>query len=79
MDAYIAQQPASSTGDTPGRSGGTGRRCVRFGCMEAAPGSSATLKAASCPPARPDLDVLLSDALARVPPDGSIRVEVWRA
>jgi hypothetical protein len=52
MDAYIAQQPASSTGDTPGRSGGTGRRCVRFGCLEAAPGSSATLKAASWRPAR---------------------------
>jgi hypothetical protein len=26
-----------------------------------------------------DLDLLLNDALGRVPPDGSVRVEVWRA
>jgi hypothetical protein len=35
---------------------------------------------ASCLPAcENDLDALLNDALGRVPPDSSIRVEVWRA
>jgi hypothetical protein len=31
------------------------------------------------PACQADLDVLLNDAPARVPPDSSIRVEVWRA
>jgi hypothetical protein len=49
-----------------------------FGCLEQ------TVWAISDPRRRApacevDLDVLLNDALARVPPNSSIRVEVWRA
>ena len=79
MVAYIAQQPASSTGDHPGRSGGTGRRCVLCGCLEAAAWIVSDPQGGELAACEVDLDVLLNDALARVPPYGSIRVEVWRA
>ena len=36
MDADVAEPPATSTAYQPGRSGRTERRCVLFGCLEAA-------------------------------------------
>jgi hypothetical protein len=78
MDAYIAQQPATSTGDNLGRSGRDERRCVLFGCLEAAAWIISDLYGGELAVCEVNLHVLLSDALARTPPDSSIRVEGWR-
>lgn len=41
-----------------------------------APSSPASSAAIAC---EADVDLLLNHALARVPPDSSIRIQVWRA
>jgi hypothetical protein len=60
MDLYAAQQPATSTCDHPG---GTGRRCVLFGCLEAAAWIISDPQGGELPACGADLDVLLNDAL----------------
>jgi hypothetical protein len=52
------------------------RRCVRFGCLE--PAAWRRPQGGELPACEVDLDVIFNDALARVPPDSGIRVEVWR-
>jgi hypothetical protein len=54
------------------------RRCVRFGCLEVAAWIVSDPQGGELPACEVDLDVILNDALARVPPEGGIRVEVWR-
>jgi hypothetical protein len=79
MDPLPAQQPASLAGDHPGRPSRDERRCVRFGCLEAAAWIVSDPQGGELAACETDLDVLLNDALARVPLDSGIRVEVWRA
>jgi hypothetical protein len=62
-----------------GATGGTERCCVLFGCLEAAAWIISDPQGGELPACEADLDVFLNDALSRVPPDSSIRVEVWRA
>lgn len=51
-------------GDPSGATGRAERRCPKGGEL---------------PACDADLDVLLNDALSRVPPGSTVRVEVWRA
>jgi hypothetical protein len=80
MDPFAAQQwPTTPVGDHSGATGRTERRCVLFGCLEAAVWIVSDPQGGELPACEADLDVLLNDALARVPPDSRVRVEVWRA
>jgi len=57
-----------------------GRRCVLFGCLEAAMWIVISdPQGGELPVCEVDVDVILSDALGRVPLDGDIRIEVRRA
>jgi hypothetical protein len=76
MDADVAQQPATSTADQPGRSGRNERRCVLFGCLQGGRLDHQRPLGGELAVCEVELDVLLSDALARASPDSSIRVEV---
>jgi hypothetical protein len=53
------------------------RRCVLFGCLEAAAWIINDPQGGELPACEVDLDVLLNDALARLPLDTSIRVQAW--
>jgi len=66
---------AGATFSVPGQER---RRCVRFGCLEVADWIVSDPQGGELPAREVDLDALLNDALARVPPDSGIRVEVWR-
>jgi hypothetical protein len=59
--------------------GAIGRRCVLFGCLEAAMWIVSDPQGGELPACEVDVDVILSDALGRVPLDGDIRIEVRRA
>ena len=50
-----------------------------FGCLEAAAWIVSDPQGGELSAYEADLDVILNDALARVPPDSRVRVEVWRA
>jgi hypothetical protein len=58
-------------GEDPGR-------CVLFGCLKQAAWISDP-QGGQLPACETDVDLLFNDALARIPPDSRIRVEVWRA
>jgi hypothetical protein len=80
MDLFAAQQrPTTPVGDHGGATGRAERRCVLFGCLEAAAWIVSDPQGGELPACEADLDVLLNDALSRVPPDSRVRVEVWRA
>jgi hypothetical protein len=55
------------------------RRCGLFGCLEPAAWLISDPQGGQLAARETDVDLLLDDALARVPLDSSIRVEVWRA
>jgi hypothetical protein len=76
MDLYAAQQPATSTCDHPG---GTGRRCVLFGCLEAVAWIISDPQGRRAARLRGRPGRAAQRRPARVPLDSSIRVEVWRA
>jgi hypothetical protein len=69
-----ARQPA---GHYSGRSGRAERRCVLFGCLEAAAWIVGDPQGGELSACEADLDVILNDALARVSPASRVRVEVW--
>jgi hypothetical protein len=80
MDLFAAQQPPTTpVGDHAGATGLAERRCVLFGCLEAAAWIVSDPQGGELPACEADLDVLLNDALSRVPPHSRVRVEVWRA
>ena len=55
------------------------RRCELFGCAEQAAWIVSDPRGGELPACEADLDVLLNDALSRIPPHSRVRVEVWRA
>jgi hypothetical protein len=57
----------------------TAGRCVLFGCLEEAVWLISDPQGGQLAACDTDLDALLNDALARIPPDSKIRIEVWRA
>jgi hypothetical protein len=73
----------SSQGRTAGAPADVGEqagRCgVRFGCLELAAWIVSDPQGGDLPACEVDLEVILSDALSRIPLDGAGRVEVWRA
>jgi hypothetical protein len=79
MNPLTARQPASSAHEHSGVSGRAERRCVLFGCLEAAAWIVSDPQGGDLPAWKADLDVILIGALTRVPPDSRIRVEVWGA
>jgi hypothetical protein len=50
-----------------------------FDCLQAAAWIISDPQGGELPACKADLDVPLNDALARMPPDSSIRVGAWRA
>jgi hypothetical protein len=78
MEPDTPQQVAGLAGDHPCTSGREVRRCVRSGCLEVADWIISDPQRGELPACEIDLDLLLNDALARVPPDTSMRVEIWR-
>jgi hypothetical protein len=52
---------------------------VLFGCLETAAWVVSDPQGGELPACDADLDLILNDALGRVPLDSSVRVEVWRA
>jgi hypothetical protein len=60
----------------PGR---TERRCVLFGRPGVAVWIISDPQGGELPACEVYLDVILNDALGRIPADSAIRVEVWRA
>jgi hypothetical protein len=72
MDADVAQQPATPTGDHPGRSGRNERRCLLFSCLEAAAPISSNLYGGELAICKVELYVLLSDAPCPRTTDNSI-------
>jgi hypothetical protein len=79
MDRYAAEQLTLVAGGHPAVTDQAGRRCVLFGCLEAAAWIVSDPQGGELPACEVDLDVLLNDALSRVPLDSSMRVEVRRA
>ena len=79
MDPSDATQPTIWPGDHPATPEQPGRRCGLFGCLETATWIISDPQGGELPACEADLDVLLNDALSRVPLDSSVRVEVWRA
>jgi hypothetical protein len=80
MELFAAHQSSTTPiGDHLGATGRTERRCVLFGCVESAAWIVSDPQGGELPACEADLDVLLNDALSRVPPDSRVRVEVWRA
>jgi hypothetical protein len=79
MDTFAAEQLAMLAGGHPAATEQIARRCVLFGCLETAAWVVSDPQGGELPVCEIDLDLLLNDALAWVPPDSSIRVEVWRA
>jgi hypothetical protein len=79
MDPFASQQLAIWAVDHPRATGRTERGCVLFGCTETAVWIVSDPQGGELPACEADLDVLLNDTLARVPPDSRVRVEVWRA
>ena len=65
MDADVAQEPATSTADQPGRSGRNERRRVLFSSLQSAAWIRSNFYGGSLAVCEVDLHVLLSDALAR--------------
>jgi hypothetical protein len=66
-------------GDHAGATGRPDRRCVLFGCLKAAAWIVSDPQGGELPACEADLDILLNDALSRVPPDSRVGVEGWRA
>jgi hypothetical protein len=54
-------------------------RCVLFGCVAPAAWLITDPQGGQLAACEPDVEVLLNDALARVPPESTVRIEVWRA
>jgi hypothetical protein len=80
MDTSAAQQqPTTSAADHPGATEQAGRRWALFGCLEAAVWIVSDPQGGELPACEVDLDVILNDALGRVLPGSSVRVEVRRA
>ncbi len=79
MDPLAAQQLPMLAGDPPRATEQTARRCVLFGCVQVATWIVSDPQGGELPACETDLDVLLNDALSRVPLDSAVRVEVWRA
>jgi hypothetical protein len=78
MDRIAAEQLTMLAADHPGMPEQTGRRCVLFGCLEMAAWVVSDPQGGELPACEIDLDVIVGDALSRVPLDSSVRVEVWR-
>ncbi len=71
---------AGLAGDHPGVSDPAERRCVLFGCLEAAVWIVSDPQGGELAACELDVDVVvLNDALGRVPLDRDIRVEVRRS
>lgn len=79
MDRFAARQLTMSAGDHPGLPEQPGRRYELFGCVQAAAWIVSDPHGGELPACEVELDLLLHDALSRVPLDSSVRVEVWRA
>ena len=71
MDTFVAGLAA----DHPGMSDPAERRCGLFGCLEAAVWIVSDPQGGDLPACEADVDVILSDALGRVPLDRDIRAE----
>jgi hypothetical protein len=54
-------------------------RCVLSGCVAPAAWLITDPQGGQLAACEPDVEVLLNDARARVPPDSTVRIEVWRA
>ena len=63
----------------PGVGGTDPRRCGLFGCLEVAVRIVRNPQGGELAACEIDLDVLLNDALSRVPVNSTVRVEVRRA
>lgn len=70
--AETSKAPIPGVSEDPGR-------CGLFGCLEPAAWLISDPQSGQLPACETDLDLLLNDALARIPPNSRIRVEVWRA
>jgi hypothetical protein len=79
MDTFAAEQQSMLAGGQPAAAEQTGRRCVLFGCLESAAWVVSDPQGGELPVCEIDLDLIVNDTLSRVPPDSSVRVEVWRA
>ncbi len=79
MDRFAAEQPSTSASDHPGVTDRTERRCVLFGCLDPVAWIVSDPQGGELPAYEIDVDVVLNDALGRVPLDRDIRVEVRRA
>jgi hypothetical protein len=79
MNTFAAEQLSVLAGGQPAATQQTARRCVLFGCLEMAAWVVSDPQGGELPVCEVDLDVILNDALSRVPLDGAMRVEVWRA
>jgi hypothetical protein len=79
MDRFAAEQPALAACGHPAATEQAERRCVLFGCLEAAAWIVSDPQGGELAACEVDLDVILNDTLARVPLDSSVRVELWRA
>ena len=79
MDPSAAGQPTIWAGAHPDVPDQAERRCVLFGGLETAAWIVSDPQGGELPACEADLDLLLNDALSRVPPDSKVRVEVWRA
>ena len=81
MDRFAAQQLTMSAGDHPGLPEQPGRRCVLFGCVQTAAWIVSDPQGGELPACEVDLDLILNDALSRIPitaASGSRSGELWR-
>jgi hypothetical protein len=76
MELSAAHQSSTTPVDDHAcNTGQTERRCVLFGCVEAAAWIISDPQGGELPACEADLDVLLNDALSRVPPNSRVRLE----
>jgi hypothetical protein len=68
--------PSVATGQTAAEAR---LRCVLSGCGAPAAWLITDPQGGQLAVCEPDVHVLLNDARARVPPDSTVRIEVWRA
>jgi hypothetical protein len=69
----------TAASEATGLDGHDERRCDLFGCLEAAAWIVTDPQGGELAACEVDVDVLLNEALARVPLDSTIRIVIWRA
>ena len=79
MDPLAAGQPTTPASNHPGVTSRTERRCVLFGCLDRVAWIVSEPQGGELPACEIDVDMVLNDALGRVPLDRDVRVEIRRA